>query len=75
MQSLSSNDDDSSSKDFHCITKFQTIDDVRNHLLSENNFDQTRIEAALILTHGLVLSKQYELSKIFLNQVKFEYEQ
>lgn len=60
---------------FPSIDQFQTIDDVRNRLISETNFDQTRIEAVLILTQGLILSKQYELSKLFLNQVKSEHDQ
>jgi len=54
---------------------FRTTDDIRNRLMTENNFDQTRIEAVLILTQGLELSKQYEISKLFLNQVKYEQNQ
>jgi hypothetical protein len=49
---------------------FRTIDDIRSHLIAENNFDPTRIDAVLILTQGLTLSKQYEMCKLFLNQVK-----
>jgi hypothetical protein len=52
-----------------------SVDDIRNHLITENNFDQTRIEAVLILTQGLTLSKQYEMAKLFLNQVKYEQDQ
>ncbi len=53
----------------------ETLDDIRNRLKSEFNFEQTRIEAALVLTDGLALSKQYEMAKSFLNQVKYEQEQ
>jgi len=53
----------------------RTIDDIRSRLTSENNFDRTRIDAVLILTQGLSLSKQYEMSKLFLNQVKHAQEQ
>ncbi|CAF1358192.1 unnamed protein product [Adineta steineri] len=54
--------------------QFRTIDDIRNRLILENNIDQIRIEAVLILTQGLSLSRQYEMSKLFLNQVKHEQE-
>jgi hypothetical protein len=57
------------------IGQFRTTDDIRNRLITENNFDQIRIEAVLILTQGLTLSKQYEISKLFLNQVKYEQNQ
>jgi len=57
------------------IDQFRTIDDIYNRLISENNFEQTRIEAALILTQGFSLSKQYEMSKLFLSQVKYEQDQ
>ncbi len=57
------------------IDQFRTIDDIRNRLITENTSDQTRIEAVLILTQGLALSKQYEMSKLFLNQVKYEQNQ
>ncbi len=60
--------------DFY-VSENETKDDIRIRLKSEFNFDETRIEAALILTDGLSLSKQYEISKIFLNQVKYEQEQ
>ncbi len=53
----------------------ETRDDIKNRLKSEFNFEQIRIEAALVLTEGLGLSKQYELAKLFLNQVKHEQEQ
>jgi len=67
--------EDLHSVNFSIIDQFRTIDDIRNRLISENNFDQTRIEAALILTEGLSLSKQYEMTKLFLNQVKSEQDQ
>jgi hypothetical protein len=57
------------------IDQFRTIDDIRTRLISENNFEQTRIEAALILTQDFSFTKQYEMSKLFLNQVKYEQEQ
>jgi len=52
--------------------QFRTIDDIRLRLIDEYHIDQTRIDAALILTQGLPLLKQYELSKSFLNQIQQE---
>ncbi len=57
------------------IDQFRTIDDIRTRLISENNFEQIRIEAALILTQDCSFTKQYEMAKLFLNQVKYEQEQ
>ena len=53
----------------------ETRDTIKNRLKSEFNFDETRIDAALVLTDGLGLTKQYEISKLFLNQIKSEQEQ
>lgn len=52
--------------------QFRTIDDIRLRLIDEHHIEQTRIEAALNLTQGLPLLKQYELAKSFLNQIKHE---
>src|SRR5690349_18460111 len=52
--------------------QFRTIDDIRLRLIDEHHFEQTRVEAALILTQNLPLIKQYELAKSFLNQVQQE---
>ncbi|CAF4985189.1 unnamed protein product, partial [Rotaria sp. Silwood1] len=65
----------SSDLSLNTIEQFQTIDHIRNRLISENNFELRRIEAALKLTEGLSLSKQYQMAKLFLNQVKYEQEQ
>ncbi|CAF3098287.1 unnamed protein product [Rotaria sp. Silwood2] len=65
----------SSNLSINIIDQFQTIDDIRNRLIFENNFDIKRIEAAITLTEGLSLSKQYKMAKLFLNQVKYEQEQ
>jgi hypothetical protein len=54
------------------IDQFRTIDDIRLRLIDECHIDQTRIDAALTLTQGLPLLKQYELSKTFLNQIQQE---
>ncbi len=55
--------------------QIETRDSIKNRLKSEFNFEETRIDAALALTEGLGLSKQYEISKLFLNQVKSEQQQ
>ncbi len=53
--------------------QFRTIDDIRLRLSDEyHHIEQTRIDAALILTQGLPLLKQYELSKSFFNQIQQE---
>ncbi|CAF4573521.1 unnamed protein product, partial [Rotaria sp. Silwood2] len=65
----------SSNLSINIIDQFQTIDDIRNRLIFENNFDIKRIEAVITLTEGLSLSKQYKMAKLFLNQVKYEQEQ
>ncbi|CAF3705405.1 unnamed protein product [Rotaria sp. Silwood1] len=65
----------SSDLSLNTIEQFQTIDHIRNRLISENNFELRRIEAALKLTEGLSLLKQYQMAKLFLNQVKYEQEQ
>ncbi|CAF1180686.1 unnamed protein product [Rotaria sordida] len=62
----------SSNLSINKMDQFQTIDHIRNRLTSENNFDPKRIDAALTLTEGLSLSKQYKMAKLFLNQVKYE---
>jgi hypothetical protein len=54
------------------IDQFRTIDDIRSRLIDEHHFEHTRIDAALTLTQGLPLIKQYELSKSFLNQIQQE---
>jgi hypothetical protein len=54
------------------IDQFRSIDDIRLRLTDEYHFEQARIEAALTLTQGLSLAKQYELSKLFLNQIQQE---
>jgi hypothetical protein len=40
--------------------------------MDELHHEATRIEAALTLTHGLPLVKQYELAKSFLQRVEQE---
>jgi len=40
--------------------------------MDEYHHEQTRIEAALTLTNGLSLLKQYELAKSFLHRVQQE---
>lgn len=52
--------------------QFRTIDDIRLRLIDEHHTEQARVEAALILTQGLPLIKQYELAKSFLTQVQQE---
>lgn len=52
----------------------ETIEDIRNRLREEFPFEIDRIDAALILTDGLTLSKQYAMAKFFLSQVKYEQE-
>ncbi len=52
--------------------QFRTVEDIRLRLIDEHHVEQTRIEAALTLTQGLSLIKQYELAKSFLNQVQQE---
>ncbi|CAF0912408.1 unnamed protein product [Adineta steineri] len=52
--------------------QFRTTDDIRLRLIDEHHFEQARIEAALTLTQGLPLMKQYELAKSFLNQIQQE---
>ncbi|CAF4517452.1 unnamed protein product [Rotaria sp. Silwood1] len=52
--------------------QFRTIDDIRLRLIDEHHIEQIRIEAALTLTQGLSLIKQYELAKSFLNQIQQE---
>lgn len=56
----------------HPIDQLRTIDDIRNYLLLETDFESERIEAALTLTEGLSIFKQYTMVKLFLNQVKCE---
>jgi hypothetical protein len=52
--------------------QFRTVDDIRLRLMDEYHHEQTRIEAALTLTNGLSLLKQYELAKSFLHRVQQE---
>ncbi len=52
--------------------QFRTSDDIRSRLIDEYHFEHNRIDAALTLTQGLPLIKQYELSKSFLNQIQQE---
>ena len=53
----------------------ETIEDIRNRLREEFPSEIDRIDAALILTDGLTLSKQYAMAKFFLCKVKHEQEQ
>ncbi|CAF1483791.1 unnamed protein product [Adineta ricciae] len=52
------------------IEQIQSIDDIRDRLHSDYEFDPIRIDAALVLTEGFPLSQQYEMSKLFLEHVK-----
>ncbi|CAF3034606.1 unnamed protein product [Rotaria sp. Silwood2] len=52
--------------------QLRTIDDIRLRLIDECHIEQIRIEAALTLTQGLPLMKQYELAKSFLYQIQQE---
>ncbi|CAF0919005.1 unnamed protein product [Didymodactylos carnosus] len=49
---------------------FRTTADVSRRLAEKDHFDPVRIQAALTLTGGLDLTKQYEMAKEFLNQVQ-----
>lgn len=51
---------------------FRTIDEIRSRLMDEFHLETNRIEAALTLTQGLSLTKQYELAKSFLHQIQHE---
>lgn len=50
----------------------RTVDDIRSRLIEEHPLEHVRIDAALTLTNGLSLSKQYELARAFLAQVQQE---
>ena len=52
--------------------QFRTSDDIRSRLNDEIPIDSSRIDAVLNLTQGLPLTKQYELSKTFLQQIQHE---
>jgi hypothetical protein len=52
--------------------RFRTKDDIRLRLIEQYPTETNRIDAALALTHGLLLIRQYELAKSFIYQVQQE---
>lgn len=55
------------------LDQFRSVDDIRSRLIDEISIEQSRIDAVLNLTQGLSLTKQYELSKAFLQQIQQEF--
>lgn len=54
------------------VDRFRTMDDVRLQLIADCPTELSRVEAAICLTQGLSLMKQYDLAKSFLQQVQHE---